>query len=155
MKVTGVQPRKGLSSVLLKGGLPGPAPVVPHPESLAAQAAYTEALVPGSGLGPNCFPALGSDPGLLNRGTQVTAAAANLEKIKVYTFFLLTGAWLEAAQDGTHLGRRAWDTSRSPWDRAKVKGTECQGRERATGPPRTAGVAGHVGCHSGAYQHTG
>ena len=93
--------------------------------------------MPGSGLGSNCFPALGSDPGLLNRGTPVTVAAANLEKIKVYT-------------------------SRSPWDRAKVKGTEChikgtecQGRERATGPPRTAGVAGHVGCHSGAYQHTG
>jgi hypothetical protein len=55
--------------------------------------------VPGSGLGPNCFPALGSDPGLLNRGTPVTAAAANPEKINVYTFFLLTGAWLEAAQE--------------------------------------------------------
>ena len=34
-----------------------PPPVVPHPESHAAQAAYTEALSPGSG--PNCFQALG------------------------------------------------------------------------------------------------
>jgi len=36
-----------------------PPVVVPRPESLAAQAAYTEALLPGSGLGPNCFLALG------------------------------------------------------------------------------------------------
>jgi len=39
-----------------------PPPVVPDPESLVAQAAYTEALEsgssPGSGLGPNCFQTL-------------------------------------------------------------------------------------------------
>jgi hypothetical protein len=50
-----------------KGGLPGP-PVVPDPESIAAQAAYT-GLYRGSiaqvGSGPNCFEALGSSPGLL------------------------------------------------------------------------------------------
>ena len=39
--------------------------VVLHPESIAAQAAYTEALLPGSASGPNCFQALGSSPGLL------------------------------------------------------------------------------------------
>ena len=43
-----------------------PDPVmIPDPESLTAQAAYTEALLPGSGSGPNCFQALGSSPGLL------------------------------------------------------------------------------------------
>ena len=40
-------------------------PVVPHPESLAAQATYTESLLPGSGYGQNTFQALGSSPGLL------------------------------------------------------------------------------------------
>ena len=45
-----------------KGGLPGP-PLVLHPESLAAQPAYTEALLPGS-AGPNRFQALGSSPGM-------------------------------------------------------------------------------------------
>ena len=34
-------------------------PVVPHPESLAAQATYTESLLPGSGYGQNTFQALG------------------------------------------------------------------------------------------------
>jgi len=32
-------------SVRQKGGLPGPPPVVPDPESIAAQAAYAEALL--------------------------------------------------------------------------------------------------------------
>jgi hypothetical protein len=56
-----------------KGGLPGPPPVVPHPESLAAQAAYTEALLPRSGSGPNCFQALGPATGshIVNKGTPV------------------------------------------------------------------------------------
>jgi hypothetical protein len=47
--------------------------VIPHPESLAAQAAYDEALLPGSGLGPNYFQALGSATGshIVNRGTTV------------------------------------------------------------------------------------
>jgi len=51
-----------------KGDLLGPPPVVLHPESIiAAQAAYTKALLPRSapGAGPNCFQALGSSPGLL------------------------------------------------------------------------------------------
>ena len=39
-----------------------PPPVVPHPESLAAQAAYAEALLPGSCSGPNRFQALGFSP---------------------------------------------------------------------------------------------
>jgi hypothetical protein len=38
-----------------------PPPVIPHPESLA-QAAYDEALLPASALGPNCFQALVSRP---------------------------------------------------------------------------------------------
>ncbi len=38
-----------------KGGLPGTPPGVHHLESLAAQAACTEALLPGSDSGPNCF----------------------------------------------------------------------------------------------------
>jgi len=58
--LTGIWPLTGLTGVRQHGGLPGPPPVVPHPESLAAQAAYTEALLPGSGSGPNCFQALGS-----------------------------------------------------------------------------------------------
>ena len=39
-----------------------PTPVVPHPESLATQAAYTEAGF--SVLGPNCLQASGSSSGL-------------------------------------------------------------------------------------------
>ena len=39
--------------------------VIHHPESLAAQAAYTEALLPGSSSGPKCFQALESPPSLL------------------------------------------------------------------------------------------
>jgi hypothetical protein len=35
------------------------------PESVAAQAAYTKALLPRSGSGPNCVQALGSSSGLL------------------------------------------------------------------------------------------
>jgi hypothetical protein len=51
-----------------KGELPGPPPpVVPHPESLAAQAAYPfgHSAIAQVSLGPNCFQALGSSPGLL------------------------------------------------------------------------------------------
>jgi hypothetical protein len=45
-----------------------PPPRSPPPrihQTIAAQAAYTEALLPGSASGPNCFQALGSSPGLL------------------------------------------------------------------------------------------
>jgi hypothetical protein len=41
-------PLQDSSGVRQKGGLPGPPPVVPDPESIAAQAAYTEALLPRS-----------------------------------------------------------------------------------------------------------
>ena len=64
-KVTEPSPLQDSSSVRQKGGLLGPPPVVPYPESIAAQAAYTEALLPGSGSGPNCFQVLGSSPGLV------------------------------------------------------------------------------------------
>ena len=39
----------------VSGGTPGPPSVIPHAKSLPAKTAYTEALLPGSGLGPNCF----------------------------------------------------------------------------------------------------
>jgi hypothetical protein len=39
------KPLTGLSGVRPKGGLPPPPPVVPNPESLAAQLAYTEAML--------------------------------------------------------------------------------------------------------------
>jgi len=38
-KVTGPSPLRGYIGVRQKGGYPDPPPVVPHPESLAAQAA--------------------------------------------------------------------------------------------------------------------
>jgi len=69
---------RGQSACAKRAAYPDPHPyVVPHPESLAAQAAYTEDLLwiswknvfldtlptfifllPGSGLGPICFQAL-------------------------------------------------------------------------------------------------
>ena len=63
-KVTGPSLFRGLMGVRQKGGFPDPF-VVPHPESLAAQAAYTEDLLTRSGSGPKCFQALGSSPGML------------------------------------------------------------------------------------------
>ena len=39
----------------VSGSTPGPPSVIPHAKSLPAKTAYTEALLPGSGLGPNCF----------------------------------------------------------------------------------------------------
>ena len=50
-----------------KGGLLGPPPVVLHPESLAAQAAYPyrHSAIAHVCSGPKCFPALGSSLGLL------------------------------------------------------------------------------------------
>ena len=42
------EPAQDSSGVRQKGDLLGPPPVVPHPESIAAQAAYAEALLPGS-----------------------------------------------------------------------------------------------------------
>ena len=55
-KVTEPSPLQDSSGVRQKGGTPAcakraypdPPPLVPHPESLAAQAAYAEALLPGS-----------------------------------------------------------------------------------------------------------
>jgi hypothetical protein len=61
-----------------------PGPVVPHPESLAAQAAYTEAAalaISRVQLGPESFPGIGVLPApdtgshIVNSGTPVTAAA--------------------------------------------------------------------------------
>ena len=48
-KDTGVQPylSVGLTSVRQKGGLPGPPPVIPVPESLAAQGPYVRLSRPG------------------------------------------------------------------------------------------------------------
>jgi hypothetical protein len=46
-KVTRVKHNYGLTCVHQKGGYTEP-PVIPYPESLPAQAAYTEALLPGS-----------------------------------------------------------------------------------------------------------
>ena len=63
-KVTEPSPLQDLLGVRQKGDLPGPPLVVPEPESIAAQAAYADALLSGSS-GPNCFQALGSSPGLL------------------------------------------------------------------------------------------
>ena len=40
-----------------KAAYQGTPPAIPHPESLAAQSYNTEALLPGSGLGPNCMQA--------------------------------------------------------------------------------------------------
>jgi hypothetical protein len=57
------KPLTGLIRRAPKGRPTRTPPVAPHPESLAAQAAYTEALLPGSGSGPNCFQALGFSPG--------------------------------------------------------------------------------------------
>ena len=47
-KDTEPSPLQDSFSVRQKGGLPGPPSVVPDPESIAAQAAYTEALLPRS-----------------------------------------------------------------------------------------------------------
>jgi hypothetical protein len=47
-KVAEPSPLRDSFGVRQKGGLPGPPLVVPDSESLAAQAAYAEALVPGS-----------------------------------------------------------------------------------------------------------
>jgi len=41
---TGVQPLAGLTSVRQKGGIPGTPPVIPVPESLAAQGPYVRLL---------------------------------------------------------------------------------------------------------------
>ena len=66
LKVTEPSPLRDSFSVRQKGdSLPGLPPVVLHLASIAAQAAYAEALLPGSASGPNCFQALGSSPGLL------------------------------------------------------------------------------------------
>jgi hypothetical protein len=53
----------GLTGVRQKGGLPGHPPVVPHPESLAAQSAYpygirAQRYCPGQ-LRPEWFPGIG------------------------------------------------------------------------------------------------
>jgi hypothetical protein len=50
LKVTEPSPLQDSFGVRQKGDLlrVGPPPVVPHPESIAAQAAYAEALLPGS-----------------------------------------------------------------------------------------------------------
>jgi hypothetical protein len=60
--VTGRLTRAGVRQ---KGDLPGPPPVVPHPESLAAQTAYPfgHSDIDQVNLSPNCFQALGSFPG--------------------------------------------------------------------------------------------
>jgi hypothetical protein len=60
LKVTGPNPPKGRPTRT-------PPPVVPHPESLAAQAAFPfgHSAIAQISLGPNCFRALGSSPGLL------------------------------------------------------------------------------------------
>jgi len=69
------KPFTGLNRRAPKGRPPGtPPPAVPHPESLAAQAAYTEALLPW--LRPELFPGIGVLPGpaagshIVNRVTQ-------------------------------------------------------------------------------------
>ena len=60
----------------MPGGTPPSSPVAPHPESLAAQAAYTEALgvqcmnalilcFARVRLGPELFPGIGVLPGVL------------------------------------------------------------------------------------------
>ena len=64
LSVHRAEPLTGLPGVRQKAH-PDPPPVVPHPESLAAQAAYAEALLPGSCSGLNCFQASGSSPRLL------------------------------------------------------------------------------------------
>ena len=66
-KDTEPSPLQDSFSVRQQGGLPGPPPVVPHPESIDAQAAYRcrHSTIAQVGSGPNCFQALGSSPGLL------------------------------------------------------------------------------------------
>ncbi len=64
----GFRPRQLVPTTIADPAYPGPEPPPrspsPHPESIAAQAAYAEALLSGSS-GPNCFQALGSSPGLM------------------------------------------------------------------------------------------
>jgi len=48
LKVTEPSPLQDSFGVRQKGDLLGPPPVVPHPESIAAEAAYAEALLPVS-----------------------------------------------------------------------------------------------------------
>jgi len=66
--VTEPSPLRGSPACAKRAAYPDPV-MIPDPESLTAQAAYTEALLPGSGSGPNCFQALGSSPGLLQDAT--------------------------------------------------------------------------------------
>jgi hypothetical protein len=67
--VIGPSPVRARSACAKRAAYPDPPPVVSHAESIAAQAAYTEALLPSSGSGPNCSQALGSSPGLLQGPT--------------------------------------------------------------------------------------
>jgi hypothetical protein len=53
-KVTKSSPLRDSPACAKRAAYPDPPPVVPHPESLADQAACTEALLPRSGSGPNC-----------------------------------------------------------------------------------------------------
>ena len=55
-------PLQDSSGVRQKGDLLGPPPVVPDPESIAAQAAYNEAQGAIAQVGPNCFQALKKGP---------------------------------------------------------------------------------------------
>ena len=66
-KDTEPSPLQDSFGVRQKGDLLGPPPVVPHPESIAAQAAYPYRHIAIAQVvsGPNCFQALGSSPGLL------------------------------------------------------------------------------------------
>ena len=54
-KAQGFEPLTGLFGVRQHGG-PRPPSII---QKIPAQAAYTEALLPGSGVGPKCFPPLG------------------------------------------------------------------------------------------------
>ena len=75
-KVTEPSPLQDSFGVRQKKTYPDPPPGVPHPESIAAQAAYAEALLPGSDR-PEMFPGIGVLPGpateshVVNRGTPV------------------------------------------------------------------------------------
>ena len=77
-KSPGQAPYGANSACAKRAAYPDPAPVVPHPESLAAQAAYTEALLVW--LRPELFSGIGVLPGpstgshIVNRGTPVTVA---------------------------------------------------------------------------------
>ena len=66
-KVTGPSPLRAKSACAKRAAYQGLPPVVPHPESLAAQAAYAfgHSAIAQVGSGPNCFQVLGSSPGLL------------------------------------------------------------------------------------------